>query len=132
MLLHSYFWSNVNKSFDMKFTTSILLMILLSFSACLFFPWWSIAIVAFLITLLIPQTPIASFFTGFIALFILWGILSFWISSNNENILAHRLSLLFFKTDNPFLLILVTALIGALIAGFAALTASFVRRAELK
>jgi hypothetical protein len=107
-------------------------MILLSFSACLFFPWWSIAIVAFLITLLIPQTPIVSFFTGFIALFLLWGILSFWISTNNDNILAHRVSLLFFKTDNPFLLILATALIGALVAGFAALTASFVRRSELK
>jgi CRISPR/Cas system-associated protein Cas5 (RAMP superfamily) len=40
--------------------------------------------------------------------------------------------LLFFKTDNPFLLILATALIGALVAGFAALTASFVRRSELK
>lgn len=124
--------SKVNKSSNMKFTSSILLMILLSFSACLFFPWWSIAIVAFLITLLIPQTPIVSFFTGFIALFLLWGILSFWISTNNDNILAHRVSLLFFKTDNPFLLILATALIGALVAGFAALTASFVRRSELK
>ena len=111
----------------MKFTISITLTILLSFCACLFLPWWSIAIVAFLVAALIPQTPLVSFITGFIALFLLWGILSFWISTNNDHILAHRVSLLIFKTDNPFLLIIVTALIGALIAGFAALTAGYIR-----
>ncbi len=111
----------------MKFIISIILTILLSFCACLYFPWWSIAIVAFLVAALIPQTPLASFVTGFIALFLLWGILCFWISTNNNDILAHRISLLIFETDNPFLLIIASALIGALVAGFAALTASYVR-----
>jgi hypothetical protein len=98
---------------------------LLSFCACLYFPWWSIAIVAFLIAALIPQTPVASFVTGFIALFLLWGILCFWISINNDDRLSHRVSLLIFKTDNPFLLIISSALTGALVAGFAALTAGY-------
>ncbi len=113
----------------MKFPISIILIILLSFCSCLYFPWWSIAIVAFIVTAFIPQTPIASFFSGFIALFLLWGILSFWISSANNDILAHRVSQLIFKTDNPFLLIMSTALIGALVAGFGALTASYIRPA---
>jgi|SRR5690242_3575270 len=111
----------------MKFFISIILIMLLSFTACLFLPWWSIAVVAFLISLLIKQTPLSSFFAGFIALFLLWGILCFWISSNNNDILAHRVSVLIFKNDNPFLLILVSALIGAVVAGFAALTASFIK-----
>jgi len=111
----------------MKFTISIVLIILLSFCACLYFPWWSIAIVAFLVAALIPQTPLVSFFSGFIALFILWGILTFWISTNNHHILAHRVSLLIFKIDNPFFLIIISALIGALVAGFASLTASYIR-----
>jgi|SRR5450755_2507237 hypothetical protein len=111
----------------MKFIISIILTILLSFCACLFFPWWSIAIAAFLVAALIPQTPLVSFITGFIALFLLWGILSFWISTNNDHILAHRVSLLIFKTDNPFLLIIASAFIGALVAGFAALTAGYIR-----
>src|SRR6478672_4890728 len=114
----------------MKFIISIILTILLSFCACLYFPWWSIAIAAFLVAALIPQPALASFVTGFIALFLLWGILCFWISTNNNDILAHRVSLLIFKTDNPFLLILSSAFIGALVAGFAALTASYLRPAS--
>ena len=89
---------------------------LLSFCTCLYFPWWSIAIVAFLVAALIPQTPLDSFVTGFIALFLLWGILCFWISTNNNDILAQRVSLLIFNTDNPFLLIISSAFVGALVA----------------
>ena len=111
----------------MKFTISIILIILLSFCSCIFFPWWSVALVAFIVTALIPQTPFLSFFSGFLALFLLWGILTYWISTNNDNILAHRVSVLIFKTDSPFLLIVSSALIGALVAGFAALTASYIR-----
>ncbi|HEY9341318.1 MAG TPA: hypothetical protein VIQ23_07025 [Hanamia sp.] len=115
----------------MKFTITTILIILLSFCACLYFPWWSIAFVAFIVSALIPQSPLASFLSGFAALFLLWGGLSFWISSANENILAHRVSLLILKNDSPFLLILMTALIGALVAGFAALTGSFIRQKDV-
>jgi hypothetical protein len=111
----------------MKLIISIILIILLSFCACLYFPWWSIAIVAFIIAALIPQKPGVSFVAGFVALFLLWGGLSFWINSNNDGILAKRVSLLIFKSESPLLLIFITALIGALIGGFAALTASYIR-----
>lgn len=111
----------------MKFAASILLILLLSFLACLYFPWWSIAPIAFVVSLLIPQKPGVAFFSGFVALFLLWGILSFWISTNNDHILAHRVSLLILKTDSPLLLILTTALIGAVVGGLAALTGSFIR-----
>jgi hypothetical protein len=110
----------------MKFITTIILILLFSFLSCLYFPWWSIAIAAFIISLLIPQKPWVSFLSGFLALFLLWGFLSVWISVRNGHVLAHRVSLLFFNTDSPFLLIGVTTLIGALVAGFAALTASYV------
>jgi len=109
----------------MKFFVAIILTMLLSFASCLFFPWWSIAIVAFVVALLIRQTPVSSFFTGCLALFLLWGALSIWISEKNNDILAHRVSLLIFKSDSPFLLIVMTAVIGAVVAGFAALAASF-------
>ena len=74
----------------MKFIISILLIALLSFAACLYLPWWSIAIVAFIVAALIPQSPGMSFLTGFLALFLLWGLLSFSISSSNEHILSHK------------------------------------------
>ena len=112
----------------MKFITSAILIILFSFLACLYFPWWSIAIAAFVISILIRQGHLASFICGFVSLFLLWGFLSFWISMQNGNILAHRVSLLIFKTDSPFLLIFITALIGAMVAGFAALTGSYFKK----
>ena len=112
----------------MKFIVSILLIALLSVAACLYLPWWSIAIVAFIVAALIPQKPFKSFLTGFIALFLLWGLLSWYISSNNNHLLAHKVSLVILKTDSPFILIIATAIIGALVAGFAALSGSYLRR----
>ena len=111
----------------MRFLTSIVLIVFLSFVACLYFPWWSIAIVAFLVAALIPQTPLFSFLSGFVALFLLWGILCFWISISNNHILAHRVSLLIFKIDSPFILVMATAFIGALVAGLSALTAGYIK-----
>jgi hypothetical protein len=114
----------------MKFLISLLLTAILSFAACLYFPWWSIAIVAFLVAAIIPQKAGKAFITGFLALFLLWGGLSFWISNNNEHLLAHKVSVLILKMDNPYVLILATALIGALVAGFAALSGSFLRKSK--
>ena len=114
----------------MKFFFAFILTILLSFAACLFFPWWSIAIAAFVVAALIPQKPFKAFLTGFIALFLLWGGLSFWMSNNNDHILAHKISQLILKIDNPIVLILATALIGALVAGLAALAGSYLRKTK--
>ncbi|MFM6926019.1 MAG: hypothetical protein ACKOU7_11000, partial [Ferruginibacter sp.] len=97
---------------------------------CLFLPWWSIAIAAFIIAALIPQKPFRSFLTAFIALFLLWGGLSFWISNNNDHVLAHKVSQLILKMDSPLMLVLVTALIGALVAAFAALAGSYLRKSK--
>ena len=114
----------------MKFFVSLLLTALLSFAACLYLPWWSIAIAAFIVAALIPQNAVKSFLTGFTALFLLWGALSFWISNNNEHLLAHKVSMVLLKMDNPWILIFATAIIGALVAGFGALSGSFLRKAK--
>ena len=115
----------------MKFIVSIILVALLSFGACIYFPWWSIAITAFIVAALIPQDPGMSFLSGFFALFLLWGILSFWISSSNDHILAHKVSLLILKIDSPYLLIFATALIGGMVAGMAAMAGSFLRKSNV-
>jgi len=111
----------------MKFLVSVVLISLISFIACLYLPWWSIAIVSLLVAIIFPQKPLWSFLAGFCALFLLWTILALFISSSNNHILAHRMSLVILNNDSPFVLMLVTGLIGALVAGFAALAGSFVR-----
>lgn len=110
---------------------SFLLTALLCFSACLYLPWWSIAISSFLVSLAIPQRPVKAFLTGFCSVFLLWFFLSFWISSQNNHILAHRIAPLFIKNNSPYMLMLVTALIGALIAGFASLSGSFLQKKKV-
>ena len=111
----------------MKFIASLFLMALLSFTVCLYFDWWTIAIPCFIVAAFIRQRPGIAFLTGFLALFFLWAGLSFWISNNNGHLLAHKMSLLLLKVDNPFLLILATGVVGALVGGFAALTGSYLR-----
>lgn len=115
----------------MKLIISILLIALLSAAACLYLPWWSIAVVAFVVSALIPQRSVKAFLTGFIALFLLWGGLAWYISEQNNNLLAHKVSIIILTQDNPVLLIVVTAAIGAVVAGFAALSGSYVRRSEV-
>ena len=114
----------------MKFIVSLLLTALLSFVAGLYINWWGIAIAAFIVALCIRQKPDPAFVSGFLALFLLWGVLSFWISSSNEHVLAHKISLVFLKIGSPYLLMLATAFIGGIVAGFAAMTGSFLRRGK--
>jgi hypothetical protein len=107
----------------MKIVVSILLTALLSFIAGIYFPWWSVAIVAFLVALLMQQPIKHSFISGFLAIFILWSVLALWIDVKNNSILSHRIAQLF-SLGSPFLLIIVTAFVGALVGGFAAMSGS--------
>lgn len=112
----------------MKFLVALILTALFSFIAGLLLPWWSIAVVAFLVALFIHQGPARSFLAGFLATFLLWCILSWWIDMKNESILSSRIGTLLGVGNHPFLLILITGLVGGLVAGFAALSGSFAGR----
>jgi hypothetical protein len=109
----------------MKFLVSILLMAFLSFAACLYLPWWSIALVCFIVSLVIPQRPIFAFLSGFIGLFLLWVLLTAITSTNNNHLLAHRVSILIIGMDSPLVLILISGVLGGIIGGLASLSASF-------
>jgi hypothetical protein len=112
----------------MKFFISTLLIAVLSFAACLYLPWWVIAIAGFVVAFAIPQKAGLAFLSGFLALFILWAGISFYISSANGHLLAHKISVLFIKTDNPIALIFVTGMLGGLVAGFASLSGRLFRK----
>lgn len=109
----------------MKFLACILLTALLTFVAGLYLPWWSLAVTSFLIALLIHQRAGKAFLSGFIGLFLLWGLLAWWIDMKNQGLLSVKVAKLLPLGGSSMLLILVTAFIGALVAGFAALSGSF-------
>lgn len=104
-----------------------LLIGILSYITGLYYPWWSLAVVAFVVSLIIRQKPVASFFTAFISLFVLWFSLALFRDMANDHILGNRMSELFLQVKSPVLLAIITGFIGAIVAGFAALSASFLR-----
>lgn len=106
----------------MKFLLATLLTATLSFLTGLLLPWWSIAIVSFLVAFFIRQHYGASFFSGFAGIFLCWGLLSLWIDIKNKSVLSHKIAQLFPLGGSSVLLILVTALVGALVGGFAAMS----------
>ena len=113
----------------MRFLISVGLIALLAFIFGLFMPWWSIALVSFVVAFIVPQSPVASFLSGFIGLFILWGGLAWWIDVKNQGILSKKIAMILPLNGSAFLLILITAITGALVAGLAALTGSFLHTA---
>ena len=115
----------------MKFLVSVVLTALLAFVAGLYLPWWSIAIAAFIVALIIPQRPGSSFLSGLLGLFLLWGALALWINIKNEGILATKIASVLPLGGSAVLLILVTGLIGGLVAGFAALSGSYLRSPKI-
>ena len=111
----------------MRLILSILLIAALSFLAGLVLPWWSIAIVAFAVALLIPQRLFTGFLSGFLGIFLLWALLAIWIDVRNQGILSQRMAHVFPLGGSSVLLILVTAFVGALVGGFAAMAGSSLR-----
>ncbi|MBS1918641.1 MAG: hypothetical protein JST17_00145 [Bacteroidetes bacterium] len=111
----------------MKFIVAIILTALLAFIGGVYMPWWSLAIAAFIISLLIPQKGGKAFLSGFLGVFLLWAILAWWINMKNESILAKKIAEILHLGGNEYFLILVTAFVGGLVGGFASLSASFLR-----
>ena len=106
----------------MRFILATLLTALLSFFAGLYLPWWSIAIIAFLVAILIKQIVGRSFLAGFLGIFLLWTVVALWIDVKNEHILSQKIAQVFPLGGSSILLILITAFIGALVGGFAAMS----------
>lgn len=112
----------------MRFILATLLIALLAFIAGIFLPWWALAIVAFAIALLIPQTHGRTFLSGFLGIFLVWALVAAWINAKNNSLLSHKVAQLFPLGGSSVLLILVTALMGGLVGGFAALSGGSLRR----
>jgi hypothetical protein len=116
----------------MKTVTAAILTALLSFGLGLYLPWWTAAIAAGLVALVLNLRPGAAFLAGFAGVFLLWGALAWLRSSGNDHILAHRMSAFILKKDSPMMLMLLASLAGGLTAGLGGLTGSLARNLNKK
>jgi hypothetical protein len=85
-----------------------------------------------LVTFLIPQEAGPSYISGFLTLFLLWGGLAWFMTENYYSVLTDKMSIFIFKTDNSYLTIGATALLGAMIAGIGAILGYYFRKLIFK
>lgn len=115
----------------MRFLLSALIIAVVAFILGMYLPWWGIAVASFLVIIITGLRPGSAFFAGFLGIFVLWVILAWQINAGNDGILARRIAMVLPLNGSAGLLILVTAIAGGLIGGFAALTGSFLRAPKI-
>jgi hypothetical protein len=59
------------------------------------------------------------FFVPFFAIVLFWMVYAFWLSNANDFTLSKKIAVLLPLEGNPYLLILVTGIVGGLAAGIA-------------
>ena len=105
----------------------------------LFSPVWIIGVIAFLVGIIFSerprkwafskkkQSPTYSFAAGFLAIFLLWGLMALWLDLANGSLLSQKMVDFFLQGRagsianyaKPYLLISLTGLIGGLFSGAA-------------
>lgn len=111
----------------MKFIVAVIIIAVLGFAAELFFPWWSMTLVAALVAFAVKLRPGTGFLAGFAAIGLLWLTAGLWIDMANQHLLASRMAQVF-HLSGAITFILVAAFAGALTGGFAAWSGALLRR----
>ncbi|WP_040279058.1 hypothetical protein [Psychroserpens damuponensis] len=107
----------MSKTNSINFVVTIIIAAILS----QFLPWWSVMVAGFVSALFFNLKRAATFFVPFLAIFCFWSIYAFIMSSANDFTLAKKIAVLLPLGGNPYVLILVTGLIGGFAAGIAAI-----------
>ena len=86
----------------------------------MFLPWWSIAVVAAAVAVVIRQTPLRATLSGFLGIGIPWAAMAAYIDAANDSILSSRMAHTLPLDGNSLLLIVVTGCVGGLVGASAA------------
>lgn len=98
-----------------NFIATIIIALLLS----MVLPWWSVMLASFITAILFSLRKSAVFFVPFFAIVLFWMVYAFWLSNANDFTLSKKIAVLLPLEGNPYLLILVTGIVGGLAAGIA-------------
>lgn len=110
----------------MKFLTQLFLIALFAYLAELVFPWWTVALCGFVVAALIPSGGPKAFLSGFLGVGLLWLGGALYFSIRTDYILTDKVAELM-QLGSPFVLIIISALIGGLCGGLGALSGSQLR-----
>jgi hypothetical protein len=105
------------------------LILVLAFLAQLFLPWWVIAPLCFGLAAGLGSTGGRAFGAGFAGIGLGWLLTAAWLNVKSAGILSHRVAQLLPLGGSSWALVLVTALLGGLVGGVAALAGCWARQA---
>ncbi len=111
----------------MRFIIQIGLIALACFLAEMIFPWWTAAVSAFIVMAVYPNSGFRSFLSGFLGVGLVWLFASIYFSATTGHILTEKVADLM-QLGRPGVLIVVTAFVGAVIGGMAAMSGSQLNR----
>ncbi|UOQ97846.1 hypothetical protein MUN81_21790 [Hymenobacter sp. 5317J-9] len=106
-----------------------ILILVLASAVQLDLPWWSLAVVAFVVGLAIAPSGKAAFWAGFAGTALSWILPAAWLAYQNDGLLAHRVAQLLPLGGSVPVLVLVAGLIAGLAGGLAALAGTWLRQA---
>jgi len=105
------------------------LILLLAAVAQLFLPWWIVTPICFLLAAGLGRTGGRSFLAGFAGVGLGWAVAAAWLTVGNDGLLAHRVAQLLPLGGSSWALVLLTAVVGGLVGGTAALAGCWLRQA---
>ncbi len=113
----------------MKFFTALLLTAFLGYVFPLFsfMPWWAFALSSLLVAIVVHQKGFRAFLSGFLGVFLLWLLYAIVINTKNDGILAFKIAQILPLGGSTGMLIFLSAFVGGLVSGMAALTGSYIR-----
>ncbi len=109
-----------------------LLIALLSLIVQFLGPWWTIAPVAVLLGALLAKSARHAFWSGFLAIALVWVLMALFHSIPNEHLLAGRIAQMLglpARAGYWMVVVALTGVIGGLTGGLGSLTGYFWRKA---
>lgn len=101
----------------MRFLLSTALIAVFTLAVTLYLPWWSLAIVAALVCFALRPRP--AFWAGALGVFLLWLVVGLIRDAPNDHILATRMAGVLPLGGQWWLYLLVSAVVGGIVGGFA-------------
>lgn len=107
-----------------------IVIVILSFLLQMVLPWWIIIIISFVTCGLIGKTGKIALWAPFFAILLLWTAIALFKTLPNDNILAMRVAQMF-GIQAWWLILVLTALLGAFTAGVSGFCGYHFRKAVL-
>lgn len=110
----------------MNFLKQILATVVFCLVLQYFLPWWTLVIGAFIAGYWGGAKGFSAFAAGFLGVALLWLVTALVIDAQTNSILSEKVAQVF-PTKTRSLLLVITAMVGGLPAGFAGLTGALAR-----